>query len=299
MASLKLILTDAAGEALVDHLTVDLYAQQGSARLQVNSDINGALVINGIDIATGPFYRLAISPANHRMIGAFVSLSEAHITEFKAAVPVDPGQVQSISAPDFTRISPQAEIILNQAQVPLFNDGAGGYLDGKTLYDALDRYPLLKACFLNIVAKSAATVLPDGSSVLDHMLGVVRMEQDRLFIKTTPALYEEASSSAALHAVSEALHTPLPGYQMLPSYKTFDHYGNLQLTFQRRGNTGVDYAVDVDIDDAQGVEHIFQVIGNAFKGPTNPYNIHDILLQQNPRVDPGYAFNFAARAAAG
>jgi hypothetical protein len=40
------------------------------------------------------------------------------------------------------------------------------------------------------------------------------------------------------------------------------------------------------------------VLRNAVEGPTNPYNIHDILLQQTPRVDPGYGFVFAAAVAA-
>ena len=45
----------------------------------------------------------------------------------------------------------------------------------------------------------------------------------------------------------------------------------------------------------QGVEHIFQVVTNFLSGPTNPYNIHEILLQQKPSVVPGYDFTFAAR----
>jgi hypothetical protein len=76
----------------------------------------------------------------------------------------------------------------------------------------------------------------------------------------------------------------MPGYHTVSSYKTFDRYGNLQLTLQRKGDTGTDYAADVDIDDAQGVEHIFKVLRNSIEGPTNPYDIRDILLQQSPRI---------------
>ena len=74
-----------------------------------------------------------------------------------------------------------------------------------------------------------------------------------------------------------------------------DRYGNLQLTFQRRGTTGDDYVADVDIDDAQGIEHIFQVLRNSVSGPTNPYDIHDILVKEQ-RLDPGYSFKFAQAA---
>ena len=296
MASIKLVLTDAAGDDLADHLTVDFYSFNTSAHVQVEADINGSVQINGIDISVGPIWRMLITPSNHRPIQVFVTLSEKKVTKFEAAVPVDPDQVTGITSPDFTKLSSGCTTILNTSQVSSFPDGAGGFLQGPQLYAALDRLPLLKACFLNITAKSAVTLLQDGQRVLDHMLGMVRMEQDRLFMQVTAALVEEtAHSTASFHSVSAALHDPLPGYKIISSFKTFDRYGNLQLTFQRRGDTGVDYAVDVDIDDAQGVEHIFQVLRNSVHGPTNPYDIHDILLQQKPVVDPLYTFNFATK----
>ena len=114
-------------------------------------------------------------------------------------------------------------------------------------------------------------------------------------MKVNAGLWEDTSHSNAFHSVSGALHDPMPGYHIVGSYKTFDHYGNLQLTFQRKGDTGNEYAVDADIDDAQGIEHIFQVIRNTIAGPTNPYDIRDILLQQKPKVDPGFNFQFAER----
>jgi hypothetical protein len=226
-------------------------------------------------------------------------LSDGNTTEFSAPIPIDPQKVVSISAPAFASLNPQAQKTLNQAESPRFNDGAGGFLQGEKLYGALGNYPLLKACFLNIMEKSRMTGLQDGSNCLDHYLGIVRFEQDRIFLRTTAALVEETAHSNAFHSVSAALHDPLPGYTMVSSYKTFDHYGNLQLTFQRRGNTGADYAADIDIDDAQGIEHIYQVLRNSVSGPTNPYDIHDILLRQQPAVNPGYGFIFAAAGAVG
>jgi hypothetical protein len=298
MASIKLSLTDAAGEDLTDHLTVDLFSIHGSGHFQVNTDIDGSVQVNDIDTSSGPFFRLMISPVNHRVIQAFVSLSETRVTQFAAAVPVDPSQVRGVTAPDFADLPRASASILTQSKIPNFNDGSAGFLNGAQLWTAMDRFPLLKACFLNITAKSAATILPDNSRVLEHMLGIVRIEQDRLFIGVTPELVKETSHSNAFHQVSPALHSPLPGYNILSSYKTFDRYGNLQLTFQRKGDSDTDYACDVDIDDAQGIEHIFQVVRNSIAGPTNPYDIHDILLQQKPVVDPGYSFAFATMARA-
>jgi hypothetical protein len=293
-----LVLTDAAGQALNDHVVLDLFSLNSSRRYQVVERMAGELIIDGIDVSAAPFYRVMVSPANYSVMQFFVSLSDGSITNFTAPVPIDARKVGSISAPDFTALPGPAQNVLKLAESPRFNDGAGGFLHGPELYSALTQYPLLKACFLNIVAKSGATGLPDGSSCLDHFQGVVRLEQDRFFVRTSAALVEETGHSNAFHSVSAALHDPMPGYHTVSSFKTFDRYGNLQLTFQRRGDTGDDYAADVDIDDAQGFEHIFQVLRNTVEGPTNPYNIHDILLQQIPRVNPGYGFVFAATTAA-
>jgi len=293
-ASLKLVLTDAAGSALDDHVIVDLFAMQSSQHFQAAGDVGTEMTIDGIDVSTGPFYRVMVTPANHRMIQFFASLSDGAVVQSSATVPVDPSKVVSISAPTFSQLSAEAQTMLNQAQSPRFNNGIGGYLRGADLYLALDAYPLLKACFLNIVAKSALTHLQSGDSCLQHYQGIFRFEQDRIFVGTTAGLVEEAAHSNSLHSVSAALHDPMPGYHIVSSYKTFDRYGNLQLTFQRQGETGADYVADVDIDDAQGIEHIFQVLRNSVQGPTNPYDIHDILLQQKPPVDPKYDFKFAS-----
>ena len=43
------------------------------------------------------------------------------------------------------------------------------------------------------------------------------------------------------------------------------------------------------IDDAGGLEHIFQVVRNGFTEPANPFVIHDILLRFQ-KLDPGYKF---------
>jgi hypothetical protein len=61
----------------------------------------------------------------------------------------------------------------------------------------------------------------------------------------------------------------------------------LQLTFFSNPKT-LEFISDTDIDDAQGVEHIFQVLRPVFTGKhTNPYDVHEILLEFQ-KVDPGY-----------
>ena len=100
---------------------------------------------------------------------------------------------------------------------------------------------------------------------------------------------ETKNSAAAglFHKVSGSLHTPPPGFQPAESFKTSDKYGNLQLTFFTNGEK---FKADIDIDDAGGLEHVFQVLRNKLSGkPTHPYNIHEVLVAHQ-HLDPGYTF---------
>jgi hypothetical protein len=97
-------------------------------------------------------------------------------------------------------------------------------------------------------------------------------------------------NSGLFHSADGSLHH-LPGefenFEPAGSFKTDDHFGNLQLTFFMKGN---DCVADIDIDDAAGLGHIFQVLKNHFTGqPTHPYNIHEILMAYQ-HLDAGYRF---------
>ncbi|MEJ7711277.1 MAG: hypothetical protein WKF84_15785 [Pyrinomonadaceae bacterium] len=53
---------------------------------------------------------------------------------------------------------------------------------------------------------------------------------------------------------------------------------------------GDECVADIDIDDAAGLRHIFQVVQNALPGnSTHPYAIHDILVAYQ-KLDPLYTF---------
>jgi hypothetical protein len=116
---------------------------------------------------------------------------------------------------------------------------------------------------------------------------------DRFFVVVSKELREETKHSGGdglFKSVSGSLHH-LPaefiGFTPAGSFKTPDRYGNLQLTFFMKGDECV---ADVDIDDASGLEHVFQVIENALPGnSTHPYNIHQILVAHQ-KLDPGYRF---------
>jgi hypothetical protein len=295
-AGLQLELTNAAGGDLNDFVRIELFSANTSTHYQNNLRVQRNVSMSGIDAAgAGSVYRVALTPANYRIVQFFVMLSDGQVRSEKTAFPVDPGRVVGLQAPAFGALRPEVQAILAKSQIPRFVKPDGTFPQGADLHGLLDAAPRLKACLLNITAKSAATPLRDGTNCLAHYGGMVRIEQDRFFIQVNAALREEVQNSPLFHGVSEALHDPIPGYTITDSYKTLDHYGNLQLTFQRRGSTGADYLADVDIDDAQGIEHLFQVVRNLITGPTDPYDIHDIL-QIDQQLDPGYSFVFARAA---
>jgi hypothetical protein len=150
------------------------------------------------------------------------------------------------------------------------------------------------AGLLNIACKTTATVFADGANALSLVRELRQIRGDRFFAVVDRLLREEtvnSLSSGLFHKVSGSLHKLPPefvGFQPDDSFKTDDHFGNLQLTFFRKGD---EFVADIDIDDAAGIEHVFQVLHNHFTGaPTHPYNIHEILVAHQ-HLDPGYTFN--------
>jgi hypothetical protein len=294
-ARLELELTNAAGDDLNDFVRVELFSASSSTHTQSNVQVQRKFAIKDIEVSPTTLYKVVLTPSNYRLVQFFVMLTDGQTRSQTVPFPVDPARVAGLQAPGFGALSPELQSILTTSEISRFAAPDGSFLQGNDLYEVLDDTPKLKACLLNIAAKSAATALRDGQSCLDHYFGMISLEQDRLFIRTHAALREEVQNSPLFHSASAALHPPIPGYQIVDSYKTLDRYGNLQLTFQRRGTTGDDYVADVDIDDAQGIEHIFQVVRNSVNGPTNPYDIHDILVIDQ-HINPGYFLRFGQAA---
>jgi hypothetical protein len=203
-------------------------------------------------------------------------------------LPVNPKKVIRVEFPPFGAAGIAADawkLLESSPQVLNFSGKIG-----KVLYDALD--DIRKAGFLNLVAKANRTRFPaqegEPPSVLSFIQEVTELRGDRFFALVRPELRSATIHSVqqeVFHEVSEALHAPPAGFTRDRSFKTLDHFGNLQLSFF----TGADgkIAMDMDIDDAQGFDHLFQVVGNLFGGPTHPFNIHEILIASQ-ELDPGY-----------
>jgi hypothetical protein len=295
MAALLLRLLDAKDEPLDDRVVVDLSSTTSSVRKRVEGRVKqGKLRITGIPVSGAGVYRVRVAPTRYRPSQFMVMISPGPTVERIIRCAVDPSHVVSIvveasyrSLPDSLRAS------LDEAEMDTHRATDGSYLTGMKLFDALDS--VRKAALLNIFAKAAHVSLGDAGVIADHLGGLITLRRDRCFVKTTSVLREEVANAVGVFdEVSSGLHHS-PDSEYLPnkSFKTDDNYGNLQLSFFRKGTSGDDYLVDVDIDEASGLRHVFEVARNHLKDhKTHPYDVREILLQHQ-KIDPGYSYAFA------
>ena len=281
---LNLALVDVHHEPLNDRVDVFL-RHTVLAETSTLRALDGTKVLNleGLDATQGGIHRVLIFPTRYRPISQFVTINEGAITSKIFVLPVDAGKVVKITAPDFEELpNDLRDLLKNSARVEGLQDKTGG-----DLFNGLDN--IQKAGLLNIYTKMVHTTFENKRSVFSYINELTRIRGDRFFARVDKNLRDATINSVAtdlFHEVSGELHTAPPNFVPADSFKTLDHYGNLQLTFFNNPAT-LEFIVDADIDDAQGIEHVFQVIRNVFTGTTNPYDIHEILLEfQN--IDPGY-----------
>jgi hypothetical protein len=239
--------------------------------------------ITGLHRRPNGNYQIQVSAAGYHMVGQIIEIPASGQLELDVRLPIKAQSVSGIRAPQYNELPADAQRLLAASKNVLeFED-----ISGAELYRGLD--DVRRAGFLNLMAKSSLTVFNNGQSVLSYLTELLKLDGDRFLVKSDPDLRSETANAVTaetFNEVSGALHHPPPGYDPDGSYKTPDHYGNLQLSFFR--NSDGDYTVDMDIDDAQGLEHIFQVVKNTLSGkPTHPYNIHEILLASQ-NMDAGY-----------
>jgi len=286
----KLILSvvDVLGDPVVDKVDVLLTNQTLSeSRTLRNLDLRQTVELTGLNIFPNGRYRLEIDAPSYHAVSRFIDIPPGGSREVMITLPVNPKKVIKVQFPEF-----EAAAVPKDARDLLTRTGNLLNFPGQTgeaLYGALD--DIRKAGFLNLVAKANRTVFQSsGRTVLSFIQELSELRGDRFFAFAPMDLRSETINSLhteLFHEVSEALHTPPPGFLRDRSFKTLDTHGNLQLSFFSSPDGRV--AVDMDIDDAQGFDHVFQVVGNFFGGPTHPYNIHEVLIASQ-ECDPGYRF---------
>ncbi|MGI8988610.1 MAG: hypothetical protein ACR2I2_03365 [Bryobacteraceae bacterium] len=297
-ARVQLQLQDVLGRPLRDpNILIELFSFDNSKHFRVAVSPNSATNINlSLEDTGDGIYRFMLMPTNFRTIQFFLRISEGGTaTRDPVVFPVNPDRVTDIAAPAFDGLPLPLQQFLSAAEIDIFRDAAGTHLQSGPLYNALP--PLRKAALLNLYTKSANTILGDGHAVFAKLGPAIEFDQDRLFARTGAALLEETMQDTDFHVVNDLLHRAIPPYRIFTSYKTRDAHGNLQLTFSRNGDTGDDYLVDMDIDEAQGIGHLFEVAQNAVTGLTNPFDVREILIADQNLL-PLYDFRFAATGVA-
>ncbi len=282
---LRLDLLDVYGDPLREEVDILLRHQVlMSERFRVRRSASARIDITGLRGAPQGSYRLEIDPPSYQYVTLFVNMKASGITPLKLTFPVDPDKVMGVDFPDYGTLSEDLRRLLENSSNVLSLAGK----NGRELYETAD--DIKRAGLLNIAVKTGATRLSNGRSVLSYVSELKELRGDRFFAAVPKELREETKHSTderIFESVDGSLHHPPPGFTRAGSFKTFDRAGNLQLTFFMNGN---DCVADIDIDDANGFAHIFQVLRNKLSGkPTHPYNIHEILIASQG-LDPGYTF---------
>lgn len=279
----RLRLKDVFGAPVRESATIQFHNLETSERrLLKGVDASRIVAISGLSGSPRGLYRMSIDIPSYMPVSRFINVpaSATQLTEMTMAI--DPDNVTGVKFPGYSRLPANLRSLLERSKAVLGFEG----MSGKALYESLD--PIRKAGLLNIAAKANVTPLADESTVLPRIEELHELRGDRFFVTVAKELREEVKHSAAaglFHSVSGFLHHPPDGFTPAGSFKTPDSYGNLQLSFFMNGN---DCRADVDLDDAQGLGHIFQVLRNWLSGrPTHPYDIHQILYAHQ-RIDADY-----------
>lgn len=281
---LQLELKNVSGKFLGEKVDIILRHQVLSEVQKASVNIAGKVEVKGLRGFPQGRYKIEIDPPSYQYISEFVNLKASGTTSASFTFPIDPGKVKSVTFQAYSKLFTDLQTVLENSDQVLSFLGK----KGKDLYDALD--DIRKAGLMNIAMKSANTPLTNGRTVFSYIEKLLEIRGDRFFCVVPKELRQEAKNSEAnglFDSAPDTLHDPPPGFQRAGSFKTSDKYGNLQLTFFLKGDECV---ADIDIDDAGGLEHVFQVLRNKLSGkPTHPYSIHEILIAHQ-KLDPGYSF---------
>jgi hypothetical protein len=297
-------LSDMSGELVRGRVDIDLKRVEGSSGaggqnmiVRVNGPV-GALTITGIACQAGPgtMYEVRASTPHHRKYAFFQLIQEDRDNTASDDVEfwVRPGDVKDIKAPAVSSLPAVAQTMLSKAGmiVDRREDQELTGLSGLALYQQMGA--LRRACFLNIVKKAS------DATTCDNCLGgfgdLLILRQDRLFARVGDGLPEQLRKASMFKSAPGALHEPPPGFSNpIESFKSRDPHANLQITFMKELATG-GLAADIDIDEASGIEHGFEVIRNAvFNNRTNPYLIREFMNAadlEKRSLRPEYHFTF-------
>lgn len=286
---LELELLDVHGQFLNERVDVLLRHRVLSHFVKKSQKASGKFVIPNLHAAPQGLYYIDLAPLSYMPKDAFIEIKGSGTTQHQAVFPINPKKVIGVNFPKYSKLPTDGQTLLSKSDKVLGFEGK----IGEALYNALENENLRRAGMLNIIAKTNATRLSNGKTVLSYLKDLRELRGDRFFVVASKELREETKNSindGLFHKADQSLHhlpSQFSGFTDAGSFKTPDRYGNLQLTFFMKGDECV---ADIDIDDASGLEHVFQVLNNMLPGnSTHPYTIHQILIAHQ-KLDPGYRF---------
>jgi hypothetical protein len=275
MGAILVRVGNASRKPLDDLMDIQVVATRTDAIVASMSGVAGnkSVKVNGL-VEREP-YLVKVFPMRHRPVAQFAFAgTNAKPTAVQLYAPIHPERVRSATFPRYDKLHPDLKRVLESSTV----EGTEG--QGQALYDGLSN--VQKAGLFNLFTKMLTFGFDDRRSVWSFVDRLFRVRADRIFADVQPALRDLVKSAVAsdrFREVSGSLHTPPLGYASAGSFKTPEHYGNLQLTFFSSLEPPLTFKVDADIDDAAGLGHVFQVIRNSVTdGTTHPYDIHEILV---------------------
>ena len=250
---LAITLCGADRQPIADRFDLDVSVWQSRQTVARVRDQIGTVEVTGV--SPTQTYRIEAFPLRHRPVAAHVIGGRS----VELYCPIHPGRVTDIVWPstypsDLTRTIHETAI--------------------QSLGDTQ------RAGLLNVYAKMAH------ADLWRFVTSVRKCCGDRIYASVTPDMKAALSQSADFQRADDKLHTPPLGFDRDSSFKERGvPYGGLQVTLFFDGDV---YDADIDIDDAGGLGHVFQVLDHWFtKGETHPYDIHQILTFHRG-VDPGY-----------
>jgi hypothetical protein len=292
MASLSIRLLNASREPLEDAVDVMVSAVRTNNEVvrEKNFDGRKKLRVNGLT-AHEP-YLVRAFPMRHRPVGQFVTAPPGNKPQDVVLFcPADPQRVTP-RFPKYKDLAPSLKSVLERstlerdASLPPAAAPLGS--PGESLYEGLTIIERAGLC--NLFCKMSHVSVGDATA-WSFVRDVYRLRGDRIFVNVALEFRDRVKNALAGGGFKEAdssLHTPPQGFTRSGSFKTRDHYGNLQLTFFGSSSSPLTFRVDADIDDASGIEHAFQVLDHFLTdGETHPFDIHQ-LLTFFQRLDAGY-----------
>jgi len=221
---------------------------------------------------TQPFM-VQVYPQKHRPVGAPTPIMNADF-DLTVAAPLHPDFAEPKFKP-YGQLPKPLRDVLDASRL----EGEPASMKGETLYDALGDEET--AGLLNLYAKMAMTGLPDHQTAWDYVTDLYRIRPDRIFANVKVDFRDAVKAAEQINlfnAAPDNQHTPPPSYTRAGSFKSRDRAGNLQLTFFASAAAPINFKIDADIDDANGLGHVFQVLSHWLTGSdTHPYDIHEIL----------------------